>query len=255
MARRRMISKDVWDEPDFNSMTKTAQVLYVNLVLNADDEGFVINPDEIKKSKKCTDNAMQELIDNGYIIMFDSGKAVVRHWYMMNRVDKDKFKETKCQDDKSLLLLNGDVYELDPDAENASTEGDEEDASASADGKVRENRPSVKNVVKDQYTQRFELLWNHYPRKNDKQKAFIAFKNALNEGVPFETIYYGFERYNQFVKNRHIDEKDVIYGVTFINQKKWEDDFEEARAAKDSREAADIPPANDKAEGISDYLL
>ena len=38
MARRRMISKDVWDEPDFNSMTKTAQVLYVNLVLNADDE-------------------------------------------------------------------------------------------------------------------------------------------------------------------------------------------------------------------------
>jgi hypothetical protein len=82
--------------------------------MNADDDGFVNNWKSIMKMTGTKEDDMKLLIGKQYIIPFDSGVIVIRHWRMNNYLRNDRYKETQFKDEKSQLYLGkNEEYTLD----------------------------------------------------------------------------------------------------------------------------------------------
>ena len=113
MANRRMFSLDVIDTDKFMDMPLSAQALYFHLGLRADDDGFVASPKKIMKIVDCKQDDMKVLIAKGYVIPFESGLIVIRHWKMHNYIQTDRYRKTKHVVERERLELVNNVYKLD----------------------------------------------------------------------------------------------------------------------------------------------
>lgn len=113
MAERRMFAKLIIDSDNFLDMPLTAQALYFHLAMRADDDGFVNNPKKIKRMIGASDDDLRLLVAKQFIIPFDSGVVVIKHWQLHNYIRKDTYKETMYSDEKLQLETksNGE-YEL-----------------------------------------------------------------------------------------------------------------------------------------------
>ena len=113
MAERRMFAKKVITSDMFLDMPLSTQALYFHLSMVADDEGFINNPKRIQRLIGSSDDDMKLLITKAYIIPFDSGIVVIRHWRVNNYLRSDRFSGTEYEWEKSLLTMNKNgVYEL-----------------------------------------------------------------------------------------------------------------------------------------------
>ena len=107
-----MFAKSVIDSDLFLSMPPTAQNLYFHLAMRADDDGFIGNPLNIQRMIGARDDDMRLLTAKQYIIPFESGIVVIRHWKIHNYIQRDRYKETVYVDEKSRLSLEkSGVYE------------------------------------------------------------------------------------------------------------------------------------------------
>lgn len=106
MATRRMISKEVVMTDDFLELPPTSKVLYFFLNLEADDDGFVGNPKMIMRLTGTTKEDMKLLIDNDYIILFETGVIVITDWTEHNSIRKDRKKDTRFIKEKQQLTLD-----------------------------------------------------------------------------------------------------------------------------------------------------
>lgn len=105
MAERRMFAKTIIDSDAFLDMSLSTQALYFHLSMRADDDGFVNNPKKIQRMIGSGDDEMKMLIAKKFIIPFDSGVCVIKHWRIHNYIQKDRYKETVYKEEKSYLLL------------------------------------------------------------------------------------------------------------------------------------------------------
>lgn len=106
MAARRMFAISIIDSDLFLRTPKDAQLLYFHLAMRADDDGFVNNPFKIQKMVDASDEDMNELIERQFILPFDSGIVVIRHWKIHNYIQSDRYKETMCKAEKRELTLD-----------------------------------------------------------------------------------------------------------------------------------------------------
>ena len=111
MAEKRMISKSIIDSDLFLEMPLSTQALYFHLIMRADDDGFVSNPKKIIRMIGADDESIRILIQKSFIIPFESGVVVIKHWRLHNYIQNDRYKETIYQEEKSKLTLNKKVYE------------------------------------------------------------------------------------------------------------------------------------------------
>ena len=114
MAERRMFAKTIIDSDSFIDMPVTARLLYYDLGMRADDDGFVNSPKKIMRMVGASQDDLAILISKKFIIPFESGVVVLKHWRIHNYIQKDRYKPTKYEDEKALLTLkdNG-AYSLD----------------------------------------------------------------------------------------------------------------------------------------------
>lgn len=111
MAERRMFSKTIITSDSFIDMPLTAQALYFHLALQADDDGFVSNSKGVQRITGCNEEDMKCLVLNSFIIPFDSGVLVIRHWHLHNSIQKDRYKPTTHLTEKAMLgLENNKAY-------------------------------------------------------------------------------------------------------------------------------------------------
>lgn len=103
MADKRMFSKTIIDSDAFLDMPQTTQLLYFHLSMRADDDGFINNPKSIMRYVKCSEDDIKILITKKFIIPFESGIVVIKHWKIHNYIAKDRYTETKYKDEKALL--------------------------------------------------------------------------------------------------------------------------------------------------------
>ena len=103
MAERRMFSKSVIDSDMFLDMPLSAQALYFHLAMRADDDGFVNNPKKIQRMVGASDDDCKILVAKKFIIPFESGIVVIRHWKIHNYIQKDRYKETVYLDEKAQI--------------------------------------------------------------------------------------------------------------------------------------------------------
>jgi len=115
MAKRRMFSLDIVDTDKFLDMPQTAQNLYFHLGMRADDEGFIASPRRVMTAVGSCPDDLALLAVKGYLLPFNSGVYVIRHWKENNSIRADRVKPTFCIEEKRLLALeNGSTYTLSP---------------------------------------------------------------------------------------------------------------------------------------------
>ena len=113
MADRRMFSKTVVESDTFLDMPITARALYFHLGMQADDDGFVIGPKKVQRMAGCSDDDLKLLIAKGFLIPFDTGVVLVRHWKQNNWIRVDRYKATVCQTEFAMVSTgNAGQYEL-----------------------------------------------------------------------------------------------------------------------------------------------
>lgn len=108
MADRRMFSKTIIDSDAFLDMPLSTQALYFHLSMRGDDDGFINNPKKIQRMLGCADDDVKLLIAKRFIIPFDSGVVVIKHWRIHNYIRADRYKETIYQQEKQQLVMKDD---------------------------------------------------------------------------------------------------------------------------------------------------
>lgn len=106
MARRRMFSLDVVDTDKFACMSKDARYLYFELGVRADDDGFIGSPMRIIKMTESTKENLNELINTGFIIQFDTGIIVITDWLQNNQLRKDRYKPTVYVNERNQISID-----------------------------------------------------------------------------------------------------------------------------------------------------
>lgn len=107
MAERRMFAKTIIDSDAFLDMPLSAQALYFHLSMRADDEGFVGNPKRIRSMVGASEDDLKLLLMKRFILAFDSGVVVIKHWKIHNYIQSDRCKPTTYIEEKNTLTLDG----------------------------------------------------------------------------------------------------------------------------------------------------
>lgn len=120
MADKRMFSQTVVDSDAFLDIPLSAQALYFHFGMRADDDGFVNSPRKIQKMVSASEDDVRLLIAKGFVIPFDSGVVVIKHWRIHNTIKSDRYKPTSYQDEKALLHIKPNkAYTLNPEESTA----------------------------------------------------------------------------------------------------------------------------------------
>lgn len=124
MAERRMFAKTIIDSDAFIDMPLSTQALYFHLSMRADDDGFINNPKKIQRMIGASDDDLKVLCMKRFIIPFESGIVVIKHWKIHNYIQKDRYKPTVYTKEKSLIETkdNGAYTECIQDVSKTETQ-------------------------------------------------------------------------------------------------------------------------------------
>lgn len=149
MAQRRMFSLQIVDTDAFLDMPQSSQLLYFHLAMRADDDGFVSNPKKIARTTGANDDDFKVLLTKRFLLSFDSGVVVIKHWRIHNYIQKDRYSETKYTEELSHLSLkeNGSYTEC---TQNVS----------SLDTQVRLGKVRIGKTSKDESNKQYGDLKN-----------------------------------------------------------------------------------------------
>ena len=113
MAQRRMFNKAITNSDDFLDMPLSSQCLYFHLSMNADDDGFINNWKSIMKLTGAKDDDLKVLIAKQYIIPFESGVIIIKHWRLNNYLRSDRFTPSNYQKELSQLVIDeNNIYQM-----------------------------------------------------------------------------------------------------------------------------------------------
>lgn len=105
MSNRRMFSTKIIDSDAFMDMPASTQGLYFHLCMRADDEGFVGNPKKIMRMVGSAEDDLKVLLLKRFVLAFESGIVVIKHWLIHNTIRMDRFSPTSYQEEKKLLAI------------------------------------------------------------------------------------------------------------------------------------------------------
>lgn len=206
MAERRMFAKTIIDSDAFIDMPLSTQALYFHLSMRADDDGFINNPRKIQRMVGGSDDDLKLLAAKRFIIPFDSGVVVIKHWKIHNYIQRDRYKPTVYSEEKSLLEIkeNGayteciqpvsktetqDRLELGYSQESIGEESIEEEvapAPSHPSKPTRHKYGEYKNVLlsDEEYAKLVSEFPNDYEQRIERLSGYIAstgktYKNHL----------------------------------------------------------------------------
>lgn len=114
MARKRMFSTLIVDSDAFLDMPLSTQALYFHLNMRADDDGFIGNAKRIQRMIGSNDDDLKVLISKRFLIPFEDGVLVIKHWRIHNTIQSDRYTPTVYAEEKSLLCVKDNkAYTLD----------------------------------------------------------------------------------------------------------------------------------------------
>ena len=194
MAERRMIAKSIIKSDQFLDMPATTQCLYFHLLLEADDDGFINAPKSIMRVIGAKDDDMRVLQAKGYIIPFESGVIVIKHWRLHNSLRKDRYNPNPQLENerKQLVVADNKEYQLatnwQPNGNQLATSG----ISLVATGKDRLGKdrlgkdrlgkntysPSLPSVAEDIVSHLNSVTGSSYRSTTSKTRKLIAARLA-----------------------------------------------------------------------------
>lgn len=219
MAERRMFAKTIIDSDAFLDMPLSAQCLYFHLSMRADDDGFVNNPKKIQRMIGASDDDCRLLALKKFIIAFESGVIVIKHWKIHNYIRKDTYNETNYKFEKSLLSI---------DENNAYTQENNvdvmpslRDCNSSVDGSLTQDRIGKERIGKDSITVSEDTVYQTETVRPDIKPVVDAWNALSNDTAikPISKMLSTSKRYQMLVariKEYSLD--DVLKAIEKIKQ-------------------------------------
>ena len=217
MAERRMFAKTIIDSDAFLEMPQSSQNLYFHLAMRADDDGFINNPKSIMRLIGCKDDDANILIAKKFLIPFESGVVVIKHWKIHNYIRNDRYNETKYVEEKSQL-------EYDENGTYRLTSGIplvDERLTQVRLGKVRlgKDRKGNKKDVSDETLNSFNIFWELYNRKVNKEKSLQLWIKIKPELYP--VIYEHVKKYRETDSGKNFP----YHPNNYLKGEHWNDDL------------------------------
>ena len=156
MAERRMFAKTIIDSDAFLDMPLSTQSLYFHLSMRADDDGFINNPKKIQRMVGASDDDLKLLIAKNFIIPFESGIVVIKHWKIHNYIQSDRYRPTMYKEEKEMLQTKvNKAYTL-------------QDTACIQDGYITDTQVSLDKVKIDKVIDNIEIKEEEAPSKPSK---------------------------------------------------------------------------------------
>ena len=247
MAERRMFAKTIIDSDAFIDMPLSTQALYFHLSMRADDDGFINNPKKIQRMIGASDDDLKLLILKRFIIPFDSGIVVIKHWKIHNYIRNDRYKPTVYTSEKAMITSkeNGAYTEVDtvgiPNGYQMDTQDSIGKDSTELGKDSREDNPPPA-APSDTVSQEFEKLWSLYPRKEGKKAAFASYQRAKKKGTTLDEVHTGIVNYLDYIKFKKIEPQYIKQGSTWFNGEHWNDEYDYSFAESTSTQQASNNP-------------
>ena len=105
MAERRMLTRKVTDDDHFTDLSSSAQALYLHLTMSADDDGFCNQLSTAMFRSHASVQDLEALLEKRFLLQFDNGVIVIKHWRMANALRKDRYTPTAFQEELSKLKI------------------------------------------------------------------------------------------------------------------------------------------------------
>ena len=214
MANRRMFSLDIVASDSFLDMPTTSRELYFQLCMYADDDGF-INPKKIIRLINASSDDLKILITKRFVLPFESGVVVIKHWLIHNTLRGDRYHETLYLEEKrSLTIKENKAYtEL---ATNGLPSGNQRLPQYSI-GKVRQGKT----------TDGFDYFWENYPKKVGKKEAQKSWNKIPHLEESFKKICAALQAHKDSEQWLKDNGKFIPYPATWLNQERWNDELPE----------------------------
>lgn len=248
-----MFSQKITESDAFLDMPLSSQALYFHLCMYADDDGFVKNPKRILKMINATDDDFKLLIAKAFIILYESGIIVIKHWKMHNAIRKDRYHPSDYVEEKSQLYLKeNQSYTLDSaqgkplikgkiNNDNQAVTKCQPSGNQLVDNlateirldKTRLDKNRLDNISSSNLSEEkadkcdaekwFDEFWNLYPRKTEKKKAKAKFLKICKDEITYNTILVGLKR--TIIPKAQAEGTDYIpYPSTWLNGERWNDE-------------------------------
>lgn len=215
MAERRMFAKTIIDSDAFLDMPTSARLLYYDLGMRADDDGFVNSPKKIIRMTGASDDDLSVLIAKKFIIPFENGIVVIKHWRIHNYIRKDTYNETAYKEEKAMLILD----------ENKSYKLVESKRIQSVDEPSTQVRLGKVSIGKDR-------LDNNIPASEEKSSTASAkaskhkygeYKNVLLKDEELKKLQKEYQNWEELIKylDEYIEMKGYKAKSHYLCIKKW----------------------------------
>ena len=226
MAQKRMFSNSVVESDDFLEMPDSSQNLYFHLSMHADDDGFVGKWKSIMRMTGKKEDDLKILIAKSFLIPFDTGIIVIKHWRLNNYIQKDRYKETIYKKEKALLSINeSNVYNLDTECIHSIDKNRLDEISIDniyGQNEMTETE-STQETIK-LWEEQFKVFYEKYPRKVKKQDVKKWFKNNKPSNELFSSMLHRLEQFRASKDWQKDGGQYIPYPTTWLNQKRWEDE-------------------------------
>lgn len=230
MAERRMFAKSIVTSDAFLDMPMSARCLYFTLGMFADDDGFVNNPKSIIRQIGASEDDMKVLLTKKFVIAFESGVIVIKHWRINNLLRSDRHHATNYTNELATLSTdaNGAYTESGIPSDNqVTTNGqpsDNQRLTENSIGKVSIGKDSIKHI-RNQIPPTLEMVQEYcFERKNnvDPQQFYDFYESknwyvGKNKMKDWQASVRTWERSDKKVKtvNKTIsDMRDIVDGMT-----------------------------------------
>ena len=234
MANKRMFSMDIVDSDAFLDLPLSAQALYFQLGMRADDDGAIGNVKAIRRYIGASEKDLTALMEHRFLLLIDN-IVFIKHWKINNYIVpnrhhdtayREQFLKLKVKDNKSYTELykrntpcntKGTTDVVKEDIQDALLEENrveetrkEEKSNTLGDS---DEPPTVKKTMLDGF---FDSIWKLYPRKEGKGSVSKTQKQKLQK-IGYEQMERCIVRYKAKLKNDGTEEKYIKQGSTFFN--------------------------------------
>lgn len=213
-----MFAKTIIDSDAFLEMPLSTQCLYFHLSMRADDDGFVNNPKKIQKMLGASEDDLKLLVAKSFVLTFESGVIVIKHWRINNYIRNDRYHETAYQDEKSLLSLKeNNAYTINSDIVGIPS-GNQTVYQMETEVRLDKDRlDKVRGVEKTDYQQIVDLY-------NDTCVSFPRLKSlsdARKKAIKARLNTYTVEDFKEMF--RKVEASDFLKGK---NNRDWRATFD-----------------------------
>ena len=222
---RRMFSDKIVDTDAFLDMGIGSQLLYFHLCMRADDDGFVANPKKIMRMIGSQEDDYKVLLGKRFIIQFESGVCVIKHWLIHNLIRFDRYNETQWVKEKSQLTI-------DPETKKYSLIKPNNDVIPNGNQLATQDRLGKDRLGKDIHTPKiaFSGFWSLYPKKVERKKSEAKWDKL--DLATQEIIIADLRKRVLGEKWSKDGGKYIEMPTTYLNGERWNDEIIENKVAE-----------------------